>query len=208
METDHYKSLAYYRLIENADQLELPRISGTAYSLFGTEFNDQDELAGIFAQLVEQTISLKGKKIYLCIVIKQSYYSEKMYHYHKLWRYLKRWYDLSEYTLGKEYLVSVCGRDLYCGGAEIPLQELRSALEIILEWRFTSFLYITDEEKDLQGDGMRDFFLDILREEHYSVPYDYVKIFERIKAGETIVDVSTDMEEWAVRIEEKEEAEQ
>ena len=55
---------------------------------------------------------------------------------------------------------------------------------------------------------MRDFFLAILREERYSVPYDYVKIFERIKAGETIVDVSTDMEEWAVRIEEKEEAEQ
>ena len=204
METDHYKSLAYYRLIENADQLELPRISGTAYSLFGTEFDDRDELAGIFAQLVEQTISLKGKKIYLCIVLRQSYYSEKMYHYHKLWRYLKRWYDLSEYTLGKEYLVSVCGKDLYCGGAEIPLQGLHSALEIILEWRFTSFLYITDEEKDLQGEGMRDIFLDVLREEHYSIPYDYVKIFERIKAGETIVDVSTDMEEWAVRIEEKE----
>lgn len=101
-------------------------------------------------------------------------------------------------------MVSVCGRDLYCGGAGIPLQELRSALGIILEWRSTSFLYITDEEKDLQGDGMRDFFLDILREEHYSVPYDYVKIFERIKAGEMIVDVSTDMEEWAVRIEVKE----
>ena len=208
METDHYKSLAYYRLIENADQLELPRISGTAYSLFGTEFNDQDELAGIFTQLVEQTISLEGKKIYLSIVLRLSYSSEKMYHYHKLWRYLKRWYDLSEYTLGREYLVSVCGRDLYCGAAEIPLQELRFALGIILERRFTSFLYITDEEKDLQGEGMRDFFLAILREERYSVPYDYVKIFERIKAGETIVDVSTDMEEWAVRIEEKEEAEQ
>lgn len=68
METDHYTSLAYYRLIENADRRELPRISGTAYSLFGTEFNDQDELAGIFTQLVEQTISLEGKKIYLSIV--------------------------------------------------------------------------------------------------------------------------------------------
>ena len=91
METDHYTSLAYYRLIENADRRELPRISGTAYSLFGTEFNDQDELAGIFTQLVEQTISLEGKKIYLSIVLRRSYSSEKMYHYHKLWRYLKRW---------------------------------------------------------------------------------------------------------------------
>lgn len=204
METDHYTSLAYYRLIENADQRELPQISGTAYGLFGTEFDDQDELVGIFAQLMEQTISLERKKIYLCIVLRQSYYSEKLYHYYKLWRYLKRWYDLSEYTLGKEYLVSVCGKDLYCGGAEIPLQGLHSALEIILERRFISFLYITDEEKDFQGEGMRDFFLDILREEHYSVPYDYVKIFERIKAGEGIVDVSTDMEQWALRIEVKE----
>lgn len=204
METDHYTSLAYYRLIENADQRELPRISGTAYALFGTEFDDWDELVGIFAQLMEQTVSLERKKIYLCIVVKQGYYSEKIYHYHKLWRHLKRWYNLNDYNLGKEYLVSVCGRDLYCGGAEIPLQELRSALEIILERRFTSFLYITDEEKDFQGEGMRKFFLDILREEHYPIPYDYVKLFECIKAGETIVDVSTDMEQWALRIEEKE----
>lgn len=203
MKIDHYTNLSYYRVSFVDETENPPEISGTAYSLFGTEFDDLNELADIYAPLVDQTIPLKGKKIYLCMVIKQGFETERIYHYYKLWRYLKQAFDLSGYNLGKEYLIRVGDEDLYCGGAEIPPQELSSALKIVLGWRFTSFLYITDEEKDFQGDTMKKFFMDILKIERQSIRYDYVRLFKYIKEGEAIVDTSTDGERWAMRIEVK-----
>lgn len=203
MKIDHYTNLSYYRVSFVDETENPPEISGTAYSLFGTEFDDLNELADIYAPLVDQTIPLKGKKIYLCMVIKQGFETERIYHYYKLWRYLKQEFDLSGYNLGKEYLIRVGDEDLYCGGAEITPQELSSALKIVLGWRFTSFLYITDEEKDFQGDTMKKFFMDILKIERQSIRYDYVRLFKYIKEGEAIVDTSTDGERWAMRIEVK-----
>lgn len=203
MKIDHYTNLSYYRVSFVDETENPPEISGTAYSLFGTEFDDLNELADIYAPLVDQTIPLKGKKIYLCRVTGKGFETERVYHYYKLWRKLERKCDLKRYKLGKEYLIHVGDEDLYCGGAEIPPQELSSALKIVLGWRFTSFLYITDEEKDFQGDTMKKFFMDILKIERQSIRYDYVRLFKYIKEGEAIVDTSTDGERWAMRIEVK-----
>ncbi len=170
---------------------KLPQGVRWVYSLFLEYIDCEEDVIEEYTEHIRSKCSDSQKTVYLYIWGGCGFAS-RIKKYYKLWRALERWYDLSDFVLGTEHELLSDG-NLYCGIAELDMENLAEGVEILLHNQSNCYMYIPVNEVDIYSSDVKDHFLSVMDSDGY-YKYDYSKVYMSCKPGEFVAYVIFDGE--------------
>ena len=180
---------------------ELPHGIRWCYSFFDDELESESDAIYKFSEYIRKEFLSTKSNIYLYLV--GSYgWSSGVKKYYKLWKYMRKIYMLDNFILGNEYEISFGGKEQYCGIAQLGIDDIDIAIEILYYNEYNSFIYATNDDVEIYSKNVKSFFQNIIVTKYKCSNYDYIKIYNHIKPNENIISIASDGEGVALHVSE------
>ena len=98
--------------------------------------------------------------------------------------------------------VAFLPEEQYCGIAQLGIDDIDIAIEILYYNEYNSFIYATNDDVEIYSKNVKSFFQNIIVTNHKCSNYDYIKIYNHIKPNENIISIASDGEGVALHVSE------
>lgn len=195
-EKDVYKYFNWFndRRIEEKDEV-IDEMSVFSINVKGINSHKKSEFIEKSSDEIVRMMSdrrLSGYKIYLFVNVEIVNLNSKVEHYMKAWKRISKKYDVSNFVLGEEVLMNVVGLVFYSSIAEIPLDSLDKAMEIVISNPDRYTLFISKSENLLMNNAIQTLFDNIMKyDENLKIDY-YAFSVHYCNKGNIIIRFGTD----------------
>lgn len=195
-EKDVYKYFNWFndRRIEEKDEV-IDEMSVFSINVKGINNHKKSEFIEKSSDEIVRMMSdrrLSGYKIYLFVNVEIVNQNSKVEHYMKAWKRISKKYDVSNFVLGEEVLMNVVGLVFYSSIAEIPLDSLDKAMEIVISNPDRYTLFISKSENLLMNNAIQTLFDNIMKyDKNLKIDY-YAFSVHYCNKGNIIIRFGTD----------------
>ena len=157
-ENNIFNYFQYFKEENSAeDDEKLPKMSVISYNAsMILDINDRNKFVFESSKEVSHIFSenndLKQYKFYLLANKEVINKNSKVENYLKIWKEIKRKYDIEEFILGPEVKIELNNVDLFSSIAEVPINYLYKAIEIISNYPSMYTLFIS-KHHNIMTDG-------------------------------------------------------
>lgn len=195
-EKDVYKYFNWFndRRIEEKDEV-IDEMSVFSINVKGINSHKKSEFIEKSSDEIVRMMSdrrLSGYKIYLFVNVEIVNQNSKVEHYMKAWKHISKKYDVSNFVPGEEVLMNVVGLVFYSSIAEIPLDSLDKAMEIVISNPDRYTLFISKSENLLMNNAIQTLFDNIMKyDKNLKIDY-YAFSVHYCNKGNIIIRFGTD----------------
>lgn len=124
---------------------------------FSDKLESESDAIYKFSEYIRKEFLSTKSNIYLYLVGSCGW-SSGVKKYYKLWKYMRKIYMLDNFILGNEYEISFGGKEQYCGIAQLGIDDIDIAIDILFDGEQSSFIYATNDDVEIYSKNVKSFF--------------------------------------------------